>query len=98
MATLADILRINDLSVVEEVPGMVWCLMANEPEKEQQARQRNWFGFLKRRDKKGSAESGEKKFACWTCGASYGIHESRDFLAHIRECCKDESSSKTKGI
>lgn len=38
-----------------------------------------------------------KKYTCWTCGAAYGVPEAREFLTHIKECCKDDSVSDMPG-
>jgi hypothetical protein len=34
------------------------------------------------------AEDCAKGYACWTCGASYETSRAREFLMHIKECCK----------
>jgi len=45
------------------------------------------FGFREEDDVE--EEGCAKKYLCWTCGAAYETGNEREFLRHIKECCRD---------
>ena len=86
---LGDITAKNGMIVINGMPGISLRMeCANKPH---QSLLQRFFGSCEEED---AHEEVQKSYFCWTCGAAYGVPEAREFLAHIRECCKEDASTQ----
>jgi hypothetical protein len=93
MATMADIAEKNGAVLINEVPGISWRMTdANVTEKTQPSLLQRLFGLCE--DEEEEVADCTKGYLCWTCGASYETNRAKEFLIHIRKCCKGEPSAK----
>ena len=93
MMTLTDIAEKNWAVMVEDAPRVSLKLMdAGAMEHTLQSFLQRAFGLYE--EDEGEEEDCAEGYLCWTCGASYETGRAREFLWHIRECCKNRSSSK----
>jgi hypothetical protein len=94
--TLANIAEKNWAVLVEDTPNISLKLFdASGMEKMLQSFLQKTFGLCN--EEESEEENGAKSYLCWTCGTSYKAGREREFLWHIRECCRNESSSRTTG-
>jgi hypothetical protein len=88
MMTLAEMAERNGAVLINEVPGISWRMTgAGKTEKAQPSLLQRLFGLCE--EEEVEKENCSKEYLCWTCGASYEIGRAREFLRHIKVCCKD---------
>ena len=92
MMTLAEMAEKNGVLVINEVPDISRRVVdAAAKEKAHSSLLQRLLGFCEEDD--GEEEDCTAGYSCWTCGASYDTGRAREFLKHIMECCKEDSSS-----
>jgi hypothetical protein len=86
MMTMANVAAKNGAVLAAEMPGLSWGLLgARVNEKSHLSLLQKLFGRNVDEMEEGACT---KKYTCWTCGATYKVCESREFLTHIKVCCK----------